>query len=374
MRRNHKFALLLVAAIVVASSLMGTTAVRGYEALLLVAELGGYTPPALLQSRSGTTVQPLCIDRDSRQYNADLYLPENSPKAGIVLLHGATRAGKEDARLVAFARQLAGRGFAVLVPELPGPKQLRIRAEDAQGAAAAFHFLDNYPGLERRVGIGGFSASAALAFLAALEPELREQVSFLLSVGGYHDLTRTIEYAITGRFSLNGELRQQTPNVLGKWLFVLSNLDTLDEPADRVAMRRIALRRMAAPGADIGDLAAELGEEGRVLLDYVTETEADRIVARRNELPAAFARAIAALDLRNKALDTIGARVLLIHGYNDTVIPYTESVALSHRFPPGQVELFLVHGLEHVDSNLERLQDAWHFWRACYALLKLREE
>jgi fermentation-respiration switch protein FrsA (DUF1100 family) len=290
-----------------------------------------------------------------------------------VLLHGVTQAGKEDARLIAFARQLAGRGFAVLVPELPGPKALRIRAEDSEGVVAAFHFLNNYPGLEGRVGIAGFSVSVGIAFLAALEPDIREEVSFILSVGGYHDLTRSLDYSVTGHFYLNGELLQQTPNEFGKWLFVMSNLDTLDEPSDRIALRGIALRRMISPAADISDLAAALGEDGRRVLNYVTETDPDRIEARRNELPAALTREIEALDLSNKALHTISARVMLIHGYNDTIIPYTESLALSRRFSPDQVELFLVHGLDHVDSNLDRLQDAWHFWRASYALLKLRD-
>lgn len=373
MRRIHRRGLLLFLSAVIVLYLLGGPLVRGYEALLLVGDLGGYSPPALLQTRSEVTVRTLCIRKESRHYSADLYLPEDSPDAGIVLLHGATQTGKGDARLVDFARQLAGRRFAVLVPEMPGPKQLRIRAEDAQAAVDAFRFLNVYPRLENRVGIGGISVSAGLAFLAALRPEIRHDVAFIFSIGGYHSLPRTLEYSITGEFMLDGKLHHQKPNSYGKWLFVLSNLDVLDSQTDRRALRSIAYRRMVTPGADIGDLKPLLSGEGKAVLDYVTEGDTARIAALYAALPAPMRQHIEALDLGNKELRQMRARVLLMHGYDDTIIPYAESISLARALPPQQVELFLVHGLAHVDKTLQPLKDIWQFWRASYALLQQRD-
>jgi fermentation-respiration switch protein FrsA (DUF1100 family) len=346
---------------------------RGYEALLMMGELGGYSPPALLQTRSRVSVGAVCLGRGARHYYADLYLPEDSPEAGIVLLHGATQSGKDDERLVAFARLLAGRRFAVLVPELSGPEHLRIRAEDAQDVVDAFTFLNKQPGLEGRVGIGGFSVSAGLAFLAALQPALRNEVPFILSVGGYHSMPRTLAYAITGSFSLDGSRQYRPPNAYAKWLFVVNNLDTLPGSADRQVMNRIAFRRMASPGADIGKLAAKLGPEGQRLLDYVTADNLGQIATRYARLPGAMLREVEALDLSDKPLNTLKGRILLVHGYDDPIIPYTESVSLFRSLRPGQGELFLVHGLQHVDSKLQRLGDFWRLWRAGYALLQERD-
>ena len=364
---------LLLVFIIIGLFLLSGPVGRAYEALLLVGEIGGYAPPPLLQTRSEVSVRTLSISGQSRHYDADLYLPEDSPEAGIVLLHGAAQTGKDDPRLIAFARQLAARRFAVLIPELPGPKQLRIRAEDAQDAVDAFHFLNGTPGLEKRVGIGGISVSAGLAFLAALNPELRDEVAFIVSVGGYHNLPRTLEYAITGQFLLDGTWHHQTPNTYGKWLFVLSNLDALRYRTDQQALRSIAFRRMVSPGADISDLTSYLSAEGRAVLVYVTEDKRQRIAADYAALPTAMRQHIEALDLANKELQRLTARVLLVHGYDDTVIPYAESISLSRALPPDKVELFLLHGLDHVESHPQRLQDAWTFWQASYALLQLRD-
>ena len=341
--------------------------------MLLTGEFGGYAPLPLLQTRSEVTVRPLCISRESRHYSADLYLPEDSPEAGIVLLHGAEQAGKDDPRLVDFARQLAGRRIAVLVPELPGPKQLRIRAEDAQGVVDAFYVLNSYPGLKKRIGLGGFSVSAGLAFLAALRPEIGSEVAYVLSVGGYHSLPRTLDYAITGQFQVDGKWQHQTPNAYGKWLFVLSNLEVLDNRADRRTLRDIAYRRMVSPHSDISDMTSGLSEEGQAVLAYVIEKNPADIDERYAALPLAIRQQIEALDLSNKKLNRLQARVLLIHGYDDTIIPYAESISLARALPRKQVKLFLVPGLEHVDSHFERLIDAWQLWQASYALLQERD-
>lgn len=373
MRKKHYRSLLLLIALVIALFTLGNPIMRAYEALLFVGEQGGYSVPAMLQLRSEVTVKTLHISKESRHYIADLYLPEDSLDAGIVLLHGAAQAGKDDARLVEFAHQLAGKRFAVLVPDLPGPKDLKVRARDAQVAVDIFQFFNQYPGLEERVGIGGISVSAGLAFLAALRPEIHDEVAFIFSIGGYHNLPRTLKYSITGEFLIDGQLHRQKPNSYGKWVFVLSNLDFLNRQTDRRALRRIAYRRMKNPEADISDLEPTLSTEGKAVLDYITEPDARNIDRRYAALPAPIRQHIEALNLVNKDLKHLQAHVLLIHGYDDTIVPFAESVSLARALPPHQVELFLIQGLEHVDSMLQTLNQIWQYWRASYALLTLRD-
>ncbi len=373
MRNKHYRSLLVVIVILIALFTLGNPIMRAYEALLFVGEQGGYSAPAILQLRSEVTVKTLHISKESRHYIADLYLPEDSPDAGIVLLHGAAQAGKDDMRLVEFAHHLAEKRFAVLVPELPGPKRLRVRARDAQVAMDTFQFFNQYPELEGRVGIGGISVSAGLAFLAALRPEINDDVAFIFSIGGYHSLPRTLKYSITGEFLIDGQLHRQKPNSYGKWVFVLSNLDFLDRQADRWALRRIAYRRLKNPEADISDLAPTLSTEGKAVLDYITAQNSHSIDNRYATLPAPIRQHIEALNLANKDLEHLQAHVLLIHGYDDTIVPYTESISLARALPPHQVELYLIQGLAHVDSMLQTLKQIWQYWRASYALLRLRD-
>ena len=69
--------------------------------------------------------------------------------------------------------------------------------------------------------------------------------------------------------------------------------------------------------------------------------------------------------------------VVQVTGGNDfmnTIIPYTESVALAAAAAPDRASLFLVDGLDHVDLRPAGLADTLTLWRAVYRLLKERDK
>ena len=357
---------------------------RGYEALLLTCELDGQSVPVGYESRPRGTRHALVIDAQGQPIAADLYLPEGTAHAGIVLAHGAVSSGKEDPRLVGFAERLARARFAVLVPDLAGPKALRIRAEDTQEIIVAQRYLRQVLGTDRPIGIGGGTrqrpepgprpaSGGSLAVLAALDPSIRDDTDFLLLVGAYYNLPQTLSYGITGYYQANGESRYQAPNQYGKWLFVLSNSDSVTDPRDREFLRLIATSRINNPGAADDVLVQRLGNEGQAVMDYVANNDPARSTGLYAGLPLQIRRTIEALDLSNTDLTKLHAHVLLVHGYDDSVIPYPQSMALAQALPPDRAELFLYHGLEHVDTRLERLRDGWTLWHAVYALLQERD-
>jgi hypothetical protein len=89
------------------------------------------------------------------------------------------------------------------------------------------------------------------------------------------------------------------------------------------------------------------------------------------QLPAAAQSDIAALNLAERDLSGLGAELILVHGLDDNIIPWGESVALAAAVPADRVRLYLLHGLRHVDRDFEGL-DAWRAWTALRALLSQR--
>jgi pimeloyl-ACP methyl ester carboxylesterase len=217
-----------------------------------------------------------------------------------------------------------------------------------------------------------FSYAAGPAILAALEAEIREQTRFILAVGGYHDLVEVLTFFTTGWFRQDGNWQYLEPNEYGKWVFVLSNLGRLEAPADRVLLRAMARRKMADLEASLDDLAGQLRGQGRALYAFITNRDPLQAPALLQQLPAGIRGDIAALDLSSKDLSRLGARLLLIHGYDDSIIPYTESIALAAAVPKGQARLFLVDGLAHVDLE-PGLRSRFRLWRAILALLAERD-
>lgn len=368
--------------------LAGCSPQRDYESLLVLADIVAADATSRLKDSTPPPVRrPVSYVVDGRARSGDLYLPgAGKPLAGVVLVPGAVPQGKDDARLVAFATTLARARFAVLTPEMGGFRELRVQPSDARAVADAFGYLAGRPELAPggRAGIAAFSYAVGPALLAAMQPDIRERVRFVVGVGGYYDLARTVGYFSTGYFRHDGRWHYLKPDDYGKMVFVKSCRPYLRDPRDRAILDAMVQLKLRDIEADIAPLAAGLGDEGRAVYRLLTNDDPERTPQLMQALPPQVQADIAALTLRGKDLRGLKARLLLVHGENDNLIPFPESIELAANAAPGRVRLFVIRRiLGHVDPTLphvlsreffaRELPDAWRMWRAVDALLAERE-
>ena len=345
------------------------------EASLLLEDLAAGERDSRLKARVPAPVHSsIGYQTEGRSYQGELYRPGEPAQAGIVLVPGAARAGKDDPRLVALANTLARARFLVLVPEIPNLRALKVRAADARVVADAFAHLLDRPELPdgSRAGIGAFSYAVGPAVLSALESDIRDRVDFVFGVGGYHDLHRVVTFFTTGYFRQDGRWQYLQPNRYGKWVFVLGNVERLSDSRDRQVLRRIAEYQLQEPAGDVDHLRTRLTAEGRAVLALLENQDPAHTSMLIAGLPVAIRTELDALNLANKNLSRLYAQLILLHGPDDAIIPYTESIALADAVPAGQSRLFIIDGLAHVDVRPLGI-DRGEMRRAIDALLTERD-
>ena len=362
-----------LALLVLAGLLAGRHA---YDTTLLLADLARIDLP-LPDPRPGFEREEAEFPVGRQRRAADVYLPQASIRTGLVLVPGAAEGGRRDARLVEFAGALARSGFAVVVPDVPALRELRLTPDSVADLSAAVDFLRTGPhtaqylGPDTRLGIGAFSVAAGLAVLAALDSEAEGKLDYLILVGGYYDLQRTLVWLTTGHYEM-GEIQQDmTPDSRGKWAYALSHAESLRRASDREVLAELARAKLADPAVDVSHLIERLGSEGRAVWEFITNRDPARVEQLIGRLPAAARSDIAALDLAGRELGGLDAELILVHGLDDNIIPWGESAALAAAVPHDQVRLYLLRGLRHVDRDFDGL-DAWRMWWALRALLSQR--
>jgi pimeloyl-ACP methyl ester carboxylesterase len=162
----------------------------------------------------------------------------------------------------------------------------------------------------------------------------------------------------------------KTPRRSARWFFMASNTDLLDDPGDRAALAQAAARRMRDPEAPIGPLIDRLTPEGRSLFDLLTATDPDRVDDLIARLPATARRQLDDLSPRNMALSRLAGRLILIHGAEDTLVPYTESLAIGAAAT--RAELFIVDDFSHIDPSHVGLAGRLTLIDAVQAVLRRR--
>ena len=312
--------------------------------------------------------------------NADIYTPGAGAQAEgtLILIPGAAPAGKDHPELVAFAQLMAKARFRVVIPDLMALRRLAMSSRDVSDIeqvvdAVAAQCTGDAAG---SLGLMALSYAAGPTILAA---GARPTVRFIVAVGGYYDLEAAIAYLTTGAYETAQGWRKHAPNPYGVWAFARSNARWLRNEEDRRALREIARVKLRNPNADISGLAGGLGPEGRAVLALMTNRDPARVPALISALPAAIRAEINALDLSRHDLTTLKAALLLVHGRDDRMIPYTESMALARaaRNAGRRARLVLFDSLMHVEwadtTLLKRVGDGLRLWRTFTALLAHRD-
>ena len=357
----------MLAALLVVLTAAGCSPVRTLEAAGLLADIA-----------HPRTAQP--VARAEIAYagagglrRAHVYRPERR-RAGLVLVPGAAEAGMRDPRLVGFADALRRRGFVVLVPGLAGEDPLQVSAADAGAVADAVRHLTATPGFEQ-VGLAALSYAVGPTIIAALRDDIRHSISFILAIGGYHDIMAGVAFITTGAFreAPVGPWRTLPVDARAKWLFLRANAGRVDDRSDARLLAAIARRRLADPQADTAGLAARLGPQGRAVYRLLVNRDPDRVPALVAALPARLRAEIVDLDLSRRDLTRLQADLILIHGRGDPMVPFSESVALAHAARPGTASLSLLGGLDHVDIAALGPQDIAVLLRAAYRVLSERD-
>ena len=355
---------------------------RALEAKRLLLDVAAGEGPSDLKAATGTpTRETIELEVAGRRYAADRYTPAEPADAALVLVPGAAPAGKDDRRLVAFATSLARVRFEVLVPDIENLRALKVTPADATAIAdavrhhAASDGSADGPESDRPVGVIAISYAAGPAVIAAVGDDIRHRVAFLYLVGGYYDITAATAYFTTGyyRASPAEAWREGRPDPTAKWIFLDANAERIQDPADQQRLEAIAVRKQRRLDADIAELKAQLGPEGQSVLALLENRDPARVPDLIAGLPTGLRDDIMGLDVKSQDLSRLKARLILVHGRDDPVIPWSESAALAAAVPERQARLFMPDNLAHVDLGPGSIADALSLWEAAYRLLEERD-
>jgi len=292
---------------------------------------------------------------EGRTHAAVAYRPAAPPASvAVILAPGISELGCDHPRLAALSRILAHNGFFVLTPDIVPLREFRIAPEAMD---EMLFWRSQVPSLEgaeqvQHTGLAGISFSGTLALIAAAQPELRDQVAFVLSIGGYENLRRCAQGWFAAGPITVGEGYYPT-RYYARWIAMLDALDLVPDEGERARLETV-LRNLLLQ-ADVPDKSADFGEPA---------SRWDRLArAREDESDAELAGQIIARVLQRSgerlspaaAAREVRCPVFLAHGAFDDLIPPSESVELRKRITRAPSYLLISPFLTHTHPAEDKL-------------------
>ena len=364
---NRRAILVLAAIALIAIVVYGAAPyARAASLFVRIAHVGGRTEAlADASARHVTVMSTHLVSTREGAVEAQMYRPDGRVRRSVLLVPGVQSMGIAEPRLTALARDLAGRGIAVMAMALPDLMEYQITARSADVIEDAIGWMTAQPALapDGRIGVIGISFAGGLSIVAAGRPAVRDKVAYVVSFGGHGDLGRVLHYLATGEAVRAPGVDTHPPHDYGVAVILYAAADRL-VPPNQVAPLRDGIRTFL--------LASQL-----TLVD-MTQANATFVKAREmvKSLPEPSATFLTYVNERNvKALGPIldphlaleadpaasperapappAAPVFLLHGDGDTVIPTAESVVLSDylRAKGVDVHLLVSHIITHAELD-----------------------
>jgi len=280
---------------------------------------------------------------------ARFYYPVEHPQApAVIVLHGVHHLGIEEPRLVAFATALSSHGFLAITPELSDLADYRVTPETIQTIGECAHFVRQSSG--KPATIIGLSFAGGLSLMAAAETRWRDDIGLIVSVGGYDDLQRVLEYYATNVITgPSGEVSKLAAHEYGPLVAVYDYPEEFfsprDVPAARTTLRYLLWEDRTRAQAE----ARQLTPQGEQLMDALFQHHIGTLAPVLLRGIRKYHDRLAAISPRGN-LPGLQASVYLLHGTADNIVPASETEWLERDVPTRCLRMALI---SPVISHLE---------------------
>lgn len=276
-----------------------------------------------LAPEPGTVLRGITLP-DGTPLRARVYGPPvEKARRSIVLVHGIHYRGIEEARLIRFARHLADVGCHVLTPELPELADYQITMRSILSIQASVQHMATK---DEEVGLIGFSFAGGLSLLAATKPRTAKHLKYVASVGGYHDLHRSLRFLATHKVESPTGTEDRRAHEYGLIVLLYGHLESFELGDDLIPFR-LALKSWLMEDRDVARRHAAYlkSEKAQELFRLIEKQKLSRISGQLLDVLAEREEALRELSPSGKLKD-VQTEVLFLHGASDSVVPPEETL------------------------------------------------
>jgi hypothetical protein len=280
--------------------------------------------------------------------NIHKYSVHKKTRSLIVMVPGLHPNGMHDLRFRALAHCMAEAGFLVIGIDIPEFRRLEITTNVTKQLEAIFEAIpQEFP--EKRVGVLAISYGAGPVFAAS------RNADFIVSIGGYCDLSKTLKASLTCNESW------------GRMILAFNQLREL-RPNDHPLIREILLLKLNLRNEDAEKLQEGLDDSGKEFLKALHSGLSGNLLSSFIDVIDRNLDVCLELSpgtyLRKLNRET---RVYLVHGVSDPLIPYEQSIELETELRKAghtKVNTLITSALTHADTvSGRKIGETWNLLR-----------
>ena len=273
-------------------------------------------------------------------------------KRTLIIFPGASPTAEQHPGLLFLSSVLANIGFNIYIPRMPLLKDLNISVDNVDWFAHGYSQLIKRDDIQGTiVSCMGVSFGGAILLKASLNKlMLACPPHSILTYGTYYDVRKSMDFLIHGTINIKGEDIAIQPHEWGLVVFMHNFLNTVDVGFDTTNLEKILELRIQDKDVD-KDLENLSNYERKIMDDILNSKISNKV---NKIIDIIFKEKIDLLnDISPKNwCEQVKSKVYVMHGANDNMVPYTQSVDLANHLVNS--ELFISYLYEHNEISPNR--------------------
>jgi len=265
----------------------------------------------------------------------------------LILYPGASPFAEEHPSMIFLGAVLANSGFNVYIPRIPLLKDLDISEKNVEWFQNAYDQLLNRDDVKgTKISCMGVSYGGAILLKSSLTGPMREHPPHsMVTYGTIYDVQRSLDFVMTGKINIKGKEVNIKPHEWGLIVCFHNFLSSTDIGYDTSKIEKILKLRVQDKHEEVKVEIGYLDKKDRALINDILNSNISPEIKRIIDIILKDKVNILDGISPEKWCNNIKSKVYVMHGANDNMVPYTQSVELSKNIKNS--ELFISYLYEH---------------------------
>ena len=283
-----------------------------------------------------------------------VFYPKNSTEHTVIIYPGASPSAEEHPTMNLLAKVLSNAGYLVFLPRIPPLKKLIISSEIISWMGHFFQWVQTRENVHKdKIIVIGISFGGAMVLKASLRNEFQKHPpKSMLAYGTYFDVETALRFLLTGKLEVNGVERIVQADEWGLIVLFHNYLSRVDVGYDTITTQKILKLCVQEDQEGINTELEKISEKEKELITHILKGEISSEIERIIDL---FWK-----NLQDEFIsispkywcDQVVQKVFVIHGANDAMSPYTESIKLADSLADSR--LLISYMYEHGERATHR--------------------
>ena len=287
----------------------------------------------------------------------------NYPNDSILILYpGATIKGESHPKMITLARSLAINGVKVFLPRIPPLINLKL-TEDILLWTVHFYkwVFNNYCENDNQINIAGVSFGGVIVLKSCLDPFLvKNRPKSVLVFGTSFDARTTMEFMFNGKMIYKDKVIKLNPNPWSVIVMLHNYLNKINTGYDTKRIEQALTYYIHEKSKKFEQAFNELNNiEKNLINDSIELNVSDELKRVMNLIFNDCSNEIDFFSAKTWC-NKITNNVFIIHGKNDSLSPFTESIKLHHELQNSNLlvsELFEHREISRPPSYFSKLKE-----------------